>query len=750
MANGQKVHLLLNTLAGWRAVLKHSTVSFGDDGFLRLRPQPGSIRPLVDGGGSFGGLQLPTGLAVDDQDRIYILDGQSHDIKQFDPCLKVFKTLSCIGGPGRRPRQLLKPRGLAISTRGDLYVADTGNRRIQIFALKGLPLRAIWEPLLVNLVDGEIEVKRAVTEPPEEVQLAHCLEGEPVFPEDTWLPFDIVVSVDCWAYVSDYANHLIHVFDPQGRWCRALTGEADEAPPLENPTHIALDKKCRLYVLQEGKDYVTVLGKDGKFIGQVKTVEDVKGRFCPISIGVDAEGNICIADRTTRRVHSFCPTDEGSHSYIGAWRVFDGLGSALAFDNAGNPILADDERSRVCQLDAQGSFELEGLFLTEALDSRTYRCQWHRVLMRAAIEPGTRVRVDTFTSESPKSSAEINSLPESRWATARINSLTGDGDWDCLILSPPGRYLWLRLTLSGEGAATPVVKQLKIYYPRNSSLQYLPAVYSEDTTSRDFLDRFLSIFDQINDSFALTIGNIASYFNPASTPADEAGQGNADFLSWLASWLDLTLDRHWPEWKRRRLLQQAHLLYRLRGTPEGLRLHIKLYLDAEPQILEHFKLRRWLYLNYGRLGDQTAIWGKQIVKRLKLDENSQIGSFQLIDSGDPLRDPFHQQAHQFTVFVPLCRSDDPGIQRQTLERILEMAKPSHTLGSIQLVEPRFRVGIQSFVGVDSIIGKYPSEVITGQGSLGYDTVLGPSEDEQHAPTMRVGLRSRIGSSTLID
>ncbi|HEX8492160.1 MAG TPA: phage tail protein [Pyrinomonadaceae bacterium] len=750
MANGQKEHLLLNARTGWRAALPVSTVRFTDDGFLKLRPQPGSIRPLVDAGGSLGGLQSPTGLAVDDEDRIYILDSKAHNIKEFDPCLGVFKILPCIGGCGSRARELREPRGLAISPRGDLYVADTGNRRIQIFALKGLPLRTIWGPLLVKRVNDEIQVEQTFPQEPAANSSPGCLEAEPVFAEGTWQPFDIAVSADCWAYVSDYCNNLIHVFDPGGRWCTAFTGEAEDAPALEKPTHIALDKKCRLYILQEGKDCVTVLDKDGKFVEQVKTVEDVKGRFCPISIAVDPEGNICIADRVSRRVHTFCQTDDDGHAYTGAWRVFNGIGTALGFDNAGNPILADNERGRVCQLGAPGSYELEGLLYSEALDSRIYRCQWHRVLMRAAIEPGTRVRVDTFTSEAPKSSAEIQSLPDARWATAQINSLTGDGDWDCLIQSAQGRYLWLRLTLSGEGTSTPVVKQLKIYYPRNSSLQYLPAVYSEDAASHDFLDRFLSIFDQIRDSISLKIGNIASYFNPASTPADASEQAGVDFLSWLASWLDLTLDRHWPEWKRRRLLQHAHLLYRLRGTPEGLRLHIKLYMDVEPRILEHFKLRRWMFLDHTRLGDQTALWGDQIVKRLQLDENSQIGSFQLIDSGDPLHDPFHHQAHQFTVFIPLRQSDESGIQRQTLERILEMAKPAHALGSIQLIEPRFRVGIQSFVGVDTIIGRYPSSVIEGKGNLGFDTVLGPSSDEGHTPSMRVGIRSRIGSSTLID
>ncbi|MEA2574703.1 MAG: hypothetical protein QOH93_2001, partial [Chloroflexia bacterium] len=165
-------------------------------------------------------------------------------------------------------------------------------------------------------------------------------------------------------------------------------------------------------------------------------------------------------------------------------------------------------------------------------------------------------------------------------------------------------------------------------------------------------------------------------------------------------------------------------------------------------ILEHFKLRRWLFLDSARLGDQSALWGKEIVDRLQLGENSQIGSFQLVDSGDPLHDPFYYYAHQFTVFVPLP-SGGTDTQKHTLRRIVEMAKPAHALGNLQLYEPRFRVG-HAFVGVDTIVSQYPEGVVESEGKLGFDTVLGPSTDEGAPPTMRVGVRARIGSSTLID
>jgi hypothetical protein len=197
------------------------------------------------------------------------------------------------------------------------------------------------------------------------------------------------------------------------------------------------------------------------------------------------------------------------------------------------------------------------------------------------------------------------------------------------------------------------------------------------------------------------------------------------------------------------LVKRAHELYRRRGTVEGLRLHLKLYLGLEPRVLEHFRVRRWLFLNHARLGDTTALWGADVVKRLQLDGDARIGEFQLTDSGDPLRDPYHTYAHIFTVFVP-TNGEPSETQKQTVTRIVEMAKPAYTLAKIEWVQPQFRIGIQSFVGVDTVIGQYPEGVTMGQGKLGYDTVLGPTSDETAPPTMRVGTHSRIGTSTLLD
>ncbi len=692
--------LLLNALAGWRKAYADATLETND--VLRLRRQPSSIRPLVDASGSFGGLTNPGGLAIDPDGRIYILDEDGTRIRRYDPCAGVFETLPCIGGVGAKPRQLDGARGIDISCNRDLFVADTGNRRVQVFALKGLPLRAIWE-------DPKA--------------------GAP------WEPWDLVVARDGRVFVTDRANGLVHRFDCHGIWRGAIEG-------LTLPTHIAIDRECRLYVIQEGNDSVVVLDTEGTVLETIKKADQAEGRFCPTHLAVDDKGNLCIADLSG----ALWVSDAGSdtHGEPRACRASLSAGG-LAFDKTGDPIVVDAELRRICTIDASTAYETSGAFFSEALDSRIYNCQWHRVVLRGALVAGTKVRVDSFTSESLKSIDEIRALPEARWATRQSDTSVGEGEWDCLIFSPPGRYLWLRLTLTGNGAATPVLTSVRAYFPRASSLRYLPAVYSEDAVSRDFLSRFLSIFDTVRVTISDRIANIAAYFDPASTPDD----ANADFLTWLASWVGLALDRHWPEERRRALLKNAHRLYELRGTPEGLRLHIELYTGRKPQILEHFKLRRWTFVGSSRLGDCSALYGASIVKRLQLDVYDRIGEFRLVDSGDPLRDPFHVYAHQFTVVVPAAKCEEAELQRRTLERIIEMAKPAHTKGDLQVTEGRLRIGIQSFIGVDTIISDYPAEVVEGTRRLGFDAVLGPSEDEANPPAMRVGVRSRIGAGTVL-
>jgi phage tail-like protein len=745
--NKGKPHYLLNGLAGWRTGSLSNTVLAGSDPVLTLQPLPGSARPLVDAAGSFGGLEAAIGMAIDGQDRVYVLDARTCTVKRFDRCLAQFVTLPCVGGIGPAPRQFSSPHGMAISCRDDLYVVDTGNYRVQIFSVEGFALRAIWEPIMVSQTTGNITIQAAVPAVTWPSSGSAC-GPEIVYPPQTWQPWDIAITSTGRTYVTDYANGLIHAFDPAGCWCKAYTGLGPSQPQLKKPTRIAVDRQGRIYVIQEGQSYVVVLDAEGKFLGQVTQPSQIQGRFCPVAVAVDINGNLCLSDCVTRQVYFYQPNDDGSWCEFRCCGCINAFAESLIFDLAGNPIVAGGGPS-VCQLTPQASYALQGYYYSEALDSKTYQCTWHRVVLRGRVPAGCTVRIDTFTAESSKTIEEVLNLPDSRWSTGQTDVNPDSCDWDCLIQGPPGRYLWLRITLAGEGVATPCIEKVKVYYPRVSSLQYLPPVYREDPVSADFMARFLSIFDTVRDQTSDLISGIAHYFDPKATPAIPRNPGETDFLSWLASWLGLSLQSNWPVQKRRELVRQAHRLFALRGTPEGLKLQVELYAGVTPRILEMFRLRRWLLVDSSTLGDCSTVFGDAVMNRLQVGVNSTIGSFQLIDYGDPSLDLFNEYAYQFLVIVPRW----PGAtasDEQMLQQIIDMAKPAHTIGQLQWAEPRMRIGLQAFIGVDTVIGKYPVGVIEGQGKLGYDTVLGsPSEATERTPVC-VGETSRLGCGTRLN
>lgn len=125
-----------------------------------------------------------------------------------------------------------------------------------------------------------------------------------------------------------------------------------------------------------------------------------------------------------------------------------------------------------------------------------------------------------------------------------------------------------------EPPATEAVEVLVI--AKGRYIRYLPRVYQEQD---ELMGRFLMLFESFWAPIEGQIDNIPLYFDPALTPLK--------LLPWLATWVDLTLDDHWPEAKRRQLLKAAVSLYRKRGTRRGLREYLEIYTGAQVQISEH-------------------------------------------------------------------------------------------------------------------------------------------------------------------
>lgn len=83
------------------------------------------------GPGEFDGLG---GIAVDRQGNVYVSDFYNHRIQRFDADGRF---LGQWGGKGRTGGRFQYPTGIAIGDRGAVYVADAFNHRIQVFGPEG-------------------------------------------------------------------------------------------------------------------------------------------------------------------------------------------------------------------------------------------------------------------------------------------------------------------------------------------------------------------------------------------------------------------------------------------------------------------------------------------------------------------------------------------------------------------------------------------------------------------------------------
>lgn len=95
----------------------------------------------------------------------------------------------------------------------------------------------------------------------------------------------------------------------------------------------------------------------------------------------------------------------------------------------------------------------------------------------------------------------------------------------------------------------------------------LPAILQEDESrpgvEPPFLPRFLPAFDDAIAPVYSVLDNLDAYVRPEYAPAD--------FLEWLAGWVDIAVDEEWTEEQRRRIVADAASLHRRAGTAGGIR-----------------------------------------------------------------------------------------------------------------------------------------------------------------------------------
>jgi len=99
-------------------------------------------RGNADGTGGAAAFDLPTSVAVDGAGNVYVADTRNDTIRKITPAGVVTTLAGTAGvtgsadGTGAAAR-LFGPDGVAVDAAGNVYVADTGNRRVVQFSWQG-------------------------------------------------------------------------------------------------------------------------------------------------------------------------------------------------------------------------------------------------------------------------------------------------------------------------------------------------------------------------------------------------------------------------------------------------------------------------------------------------------------------------------------------------------------------------------------------------------------------------------------
>ena len=216
---------------------------------------------------------------------------------------------------------------LQVAPDGSLYVADTGNHRIQHLSPEGEVLH-VWGSF------GDLAAGAA--------------------PGGSFnQPWGIGLGPDGSVYVADTWNHRIQKFTAEGEFVKmwGYFGQAEQPEAFWGPRDIAVNSEGQVFITDTGNKRVVVFDEEGNYITQFGSAGLLAGEFDePVGITLDADGRVYVADTWNQRIQVFELTEEGVFIPSRNWEVPGWYGQSL--DN--KPYLAVDSLGRVFAADPEG------------------------------------------------------------------------------------------------------------------------------------------------------------------------------------------------------------------------------------------------------------------------------------------------------------------------------------------------------------------------------------------------------------
>jgi phage tail-like protein len=708
------------------------------DGALQLLSLPLLSGALPEQMNLCNEIDAPAGVAIDADGTIYYSDPANRRLLRVDGCSGEVSTVACAGGEGTDAGQFDTCRGLLLSPhRRALFVADSSNHRVQVFNL------ASWQ--VVEILD-------------QSASAAEPYSGSAGGRLKT--PWTLAEDRHGNVYVVDYEDRSIQKFDRAGELVPSFWLRAWQTHAIIQPVDIAVHSQgdeVRLYVIDEFARCVMVIDGDGS------PVLDAHGERIsfgseqlrkPMGIAVN-DDSVYVGDNERQRILRFERT--GANRFAGEAVGYRGTVAALTL--AGQESLL--VHSGVVDLPplklAIGKgFSTRGVLWSSEAISAGRKVAWGRLQARLAeLTSNAHLQLFAHVSNNPNDKPQVdpasaNPFADPRWQSAGVTADIRD----FFIGGAAAQFLWVGALFSGDGRGSPIVSQLRVEFDHDGYANDLPAIYRTETPAGEFLPRFLSLFETLFEELENKIGGLSRLFDPEATPND--------FLPWLASWLALDLDENWSEQKQREMIAWAFEHYGRRGTVRGLREALLMKAGAQVIVEEPVLTAAWWSLpveaaacscgqvSYAKektwTSTETSVLGVSTMLASAQPQGAVLGTTATLDYshlitneefGAPL---FESVAHQFSVQVYRSQLHCADTLAE-LRGIVESEKPAHTDYHLCIIEPRMRVGFQSRVGIDAVIGGPPMQTRLGEGS---ELVLGGEPPGQIGENSRLGMTTRVG------
>ncbi len=235
------------------------------------------------------------------------------------------------GGGGQGPGRFQEPVGIAVDRKGDIYVADSRNRRI--VKLRG---------------DGQFALQF----------------GEPGSgPGQFEKPLDVAVAPDGAVYVADYDLDRVQAFSPEGKYLYGWGGPGEAKGLFRGLSGLALDAAGNVYASDFYNNRVQVFGPQGEWLQTIGRKGHGAGELTyPTGLTFDLAGNLIVADAYNHRLQTFSPEGKALGTIGSRWKRFFAMAGALrvpsgaAVDAQGSLHVADSAHKRVVLVDKDGSY----------------------------------------------------------------------------------------------------------------------------------------------------------------------------------------------------------------------------------------------------------------------------------------------------------------------------------------------------------------------------------------------------------